>query len=335
MARIFMTGFEAGSLDVCNWVHNNQDLNTVTVRTGTYSVRVNGTGGIGNTLTGRPAEIFLRIPHYYSNAGFYTAVFLSLYDRDGDNQLTFMYNKGTHVVEVRRGDEGGTLLATGSIPCPKGSWYCHEIHVVIDNDAGEVETKVDGVSDIDIDSQDTQNTSYAEIAKFLLGLDENDRSAWGYYDDIAINDPTGSDNNSWIGRGGIYGLFPEGAGAHTDLAPSAGANWQCVDEKPPNDDTDYVASDQVGDVDTYELADLVPTEGGITAVQWITRAKLAEAGAGNFQRVLRHDGVDYNGSDLAVDISYRYFTEIFDQAPDATNWSIAKVNALEAGEEIS
>jgi len=335
MARIFMTGFEAQSIYVCDWIRNSPEINTGTKRTGSASVYVNGSEGIGNSLSGSPSEIFLRIPHYYSSAGYYTAVFLSLYDRDEANQLTFMYNKATNLVEVRRGDEGGTLLATGSIACPPGAWYCHEIHVVIDNSVGEVETKVDGESDIDIDSTDTQATSYSEVTKFLLGLDENDRNAAGYYDDIAINDTTGSDNNSWIGRGGIYGLFPEGAGTYTDFTPSAGANWQCVDEKPPNDDTDYVQSGTVTDQDTYEMEDLVPVVGGVTAVQWLARAKLESAGAGNFQRLIRYSGADYNGGDLAVDVSYKYFSEIFDTCLDGTAWTIAKVNALEAGMEIS
>lgn len=335
MARIFMTGFEAGSIYVCDWIRDSPDIKTTTVRTGANSVYVGSSEGIGNSLSGSPAEAYFRIGHYYSGASYFASVFFSLYDRDGANQLTFMYNKSTNLIEVRRGDQAGTLLATGSIACPVGSWYLHEIHVVIDDSVGVVQTKVNGVSDIDISSQDTQTSAYAEMTKFLLGLDGINKNALGYYDDIAINDTTGPINNSWIGRGGIHGLKPNAAGQYTQFTPSAGDNYAAVDEVPPDDDTTYVESDTVGHKDTYALEDLVPVSGDIQAVQWIARAKLAEAGEGNFQRLIRHDSVDYNGGDLAVDTSYAYFTEIIEKAPDGTDWTIAKVNALEAGMEVS
>jgi hypothetical protein len=34
-------------------------------------------------------------------------------------------------------------------------------------------------------------------------------------------------------------------------------------------------------------------------------------------------------------VSYVYYTEILEQAPDATDWDIDKINALEAGVEVS
>lgn len=331
MARIFMTGFEAGHTGVLD-NPGGLSIETSTVRTGNYSLKVEGFNEGYVLLPGNPSEIYGRIAFYCHNGGDGGAAhyFAKFNDSAGASQIAFVRNPTTTFIEIYR---GSTLIATGTISIPLSTWYVLEFHVKIDDSTGKIETKVDGVADIDFDG-DTQETGNANLGQLYFGNYATDMPG-NYIDDIAINDTTSPQNNSWIGRGGIYGLFPEGAGNYTQWTPSAGANYECVDEVPPNDDTDYVADDTVGHKDTYEMEDLVPTDGGIAAVQWIARAKLSAAGSGNFQRVLRYSGVDYNGSDLAVDTSYKYFQEIFDQCPDATDWSIAKVNALEAGVEIS
>jgi len=333
MARIFMTGFEAGSMDVL-LPASRAEISDGTVRTGTYSVYIDGYNkGIYHDIPGDPSEIFLRAGVYYAGgAGGGSRKMLLFKDSAGDSQLSLYIDSATHKLRLYRGD-ASTLLDTSSSPLPLDVWTCLEVRIKIDNAAGVVTVKLDGVQVMDF-AGDTQQTGNADLGEARWGSDSSNE--WvGYLDDIAVNDTTGSKNNSWIGRGGIYGLKPNGAGTHTDFTPSAGANYECVDEVPPNDDTDYVEDDVVGQIDTYTLEDLEPVTGAVDAVQWIARAKLAAAGSGNFKRVLRHSSTDYKGDNLAVDVSYKYFTEIFDQAPDSTDWTIAKVNALEAGMEVS
>lgn len=333
MARIFMTGFEAGSVQILD-TPGSLSVSTAQARTGSYSLRVSAYSTPGSALLpGNPSEIYGRIGVYHESAGTGTdqnLAFVQFRDSAGSQQISVCRHHVTGFMQIYRGN---TLIATGTIFCPLSTWHCFEIHLKIDNVSGEITTKIDGVEDITF-SGDTQATANANVGQLLF--DGNYRqSPTLYLDDIAINDTTGTVNNSWIGRGGIYGLVPSGAGTHTDFTPSAGANYAAVDEVPPDDDTTYVESDTVGHKDTYALGDLVPVSGDIQAVQWIARAKLAEAGEGNFQRLIRHDSVDYNGGDLAVDTSYAYFTEIIEKAPDDTDWTIAKVNALEAGMEVS
>jgi len=328
-----MTGFEAGSLDVV-LPSTNAVISSETVRTGVYSAYVGGVGkGVYHDIPGDPSEIFLRAGIYYTGGtGGSPRKLLLFRDSAGDPQLSLYIDNPTHKLRLYRGDES-TLLETSSSPLPLNAWTCLEAHIKIDDAAGVVTVKLDGVQVMDF-AGDTQQTGNANLSVARWGSAGGDE--WiGYLDDIAVNDTTGSKNNSWIGRGGIYGLKPNGAGAHTDFTPSAGANYECVDEVPPNDDTDYVEDDVVGQIDTYTLEDLEPATGIVDAVQWLARVKLAAAGLGNFKRVLRYSSTDYKGGNLAVDTSYKYFTEIFDQAPDSTDWTIAKVNALEAGMEVS
>ena len=141
-------------------------------------------------------------------------------------------------------------------------------------------------------------------------------------------------NATWIGRGGIPAIFPTGAGNSTDLNPSAGANWQCVDEVPPNDDTDYVSSAVVDDHDSYAASNLAAT-GTISAVQWLARAKSDLVGNPEIARILRIGG-DHQGADIAIDATYDYYAEILDQDPQAGPgaWTVAAVNGMELGVKI-
>ena len=218
-------------------------------------------------------------------------------------------------------------------------WHCVEFRLLVANAGGRLELKVDGTQVIDF-TGDTQATGNANVLSFRLGKQHATygHAATGYYDDIAFNDATGGVNDSWIGRGGIQGIFPEGVGNSTDLGlfPNTGeANWEDVAEKPPDDDTTYVFDDVIDEHDSYETEDL-PTTGTIPAVQWLARAKSDLAGAPEIARILRIGGVDYQGADIAIDADYDYYPEILDEDPDAGPgaWTVAAVNGMEIGVKI-
>lgn len=123
------------------------------------------------------------------------------------------------------------------------------------------------------------------------------------------------------------------AHTHTDFTPSTGANYQCVDEVPPNT-TDYVSSGTVGHIDTYAFGDL-PAGVSVQAVQWLIRACTSEAGPVSLRRLMRQAGTDYPGaSAVPIDTSWVYAQEILNTAPSGAAWTKAIVDALEAGMEI-
>src|SRR6185437_13665423 len=61
-------------------------------------------------------------------------------------------------------------------------------------------------------------------------------------------------------------VMPNGPGAHTQFTPSAGANWQNVDEVPPDDDTTHNDSSTAGQLDTFVHAALAGIPSSIAAV---------------------------------------------------------------------
>ncbi len=332
MARIFMTGFEAGNLDVL--LAHDAAINTTTVRTGAYSVAIAGVGkGIYHDIPGDPAEIFLRAGVYYAGGTSAATRKLLLFDDSaGGAQFALYIDTATHYLKAYRGD-ASTLLDTSSTAVPRNVWTCLEARIKIDNADGIVTVKLDGIEVMDF-AGDTQATANADLGEARWGSDG--ASEWtGYLDDLAVNDTTGDENNGWIGRGGIYGLFPSGAGTHTDFTPNTGANYAAVDEVPPDDDTTYVQYSTAGGQDSYVMADLPDGVGIVSAVQWVGRARLSTAGDSTFKRLIHYNETDYTGTALAVDVTYAYKQEIFDTDPTGTAWTVASVNAIEAGMEIS
>ena len=90
-----------------------------------------------------------------------------------------------------------------------------------------------------------------------LVLEAQTTGNW-YFDDMGINDSTGSNQNGLAGEEELIILRPNGAGSSTQWArggTESGANWSQVEEKPPNDVTDYVSSNTVTQIDWYTADD--------------------------------------------------------------------------------
>jgi hypothetical protein len=158
-------------------------------------------------------------------------------------------------------------------------------------------------------------------------------SANDYFTDITLCDGSGSLNNTFLGDRRVYALFPTGAGNAAQWVPSAGSNYACVDDSPPNDDTDYVSAPAaLGSVDTYAMADLPPGASSVAWVQASPYAKKTDGGAGSVQPVYRRSGTDYLGTSQAVGANYSWYPEVTELDPSSgVAWTASGVNALEAG----
>lgn len=332
MARIWMSGLEAGHVDVFD--ASDASISTLRVRTGAYSVYMDS--GSSYAAAAFPASISEVFGRFGVRAPYSSQkVLLTLFDSGGDPQATLLLNLNALTIEYRRGSYGGTVLARGG-EIHQHRWHCIEFRLVVDNAAGVFQLKVDGTQVINF-SGNTQQTDNANVASFRFGgyIIANGQAC--YYDDIAFNDVADGVNDTWIGRGGIPAIFPTGAGSSTDLGlvPDGGeANWEDVDEVPPDDDTSYVFDAVVDEHDSYVAADLSAI-GTISAVQWLARAKSDLAGDPKIARVLRIGGVDHDGADKSITASYDYYSDILDEDPEAAGaWLVAAVNGMEVGVKV-
>ncbi len=148
-------------------------------------------------------------------------------------------------------------------------------------------------------------------------------------DRVASVDPS-NPNDTFLGDITIDYIKPDGVGAQSDWTPSAGANWECVDEVPPNSDTDYVVSTAVGDRDTYTFEDIT---GDPKAIQICIYTRKEDASGASIAEITRQGGVDEDGPTHGLgSTAYDYELQPQDVNPATSlQWTEAEVNAGEWG----
>jgi hypothetical protein len=140
------------------------------------------------------------------------------------------------------------------------------------------------------------------------------------------------DNAAWPGNTKIQAIVPAAAGNSTQWAPSAGANYQCVDEKPPSE-ADFLSTNTTGHLDQFVAGDLT---GSIENVKCVQVQALAKAEGvptpTNLQLSVRTGGSDFLSGDKAIPVASGQLYEIWEANPDTVApWEISEVNAMQIG----
>jgi len=249
----------------------------------------------------------------------------------GSRHLTLTVNSAGNI-EVYRdttllGTTSGGLIANYT-------WHCLEVKLYIHNSAGTVEIKLDGVQIINLTGQDTLTGSNAYARKFKFRGVHNDLQT--FYDCIWIMDNAGSaPQNDFLGDCRCDVLRPNGAGNQTDFTPSAGNNYENVDEIERDDDSTYNASGTVTDQDTYALPSL-PSGGTIFGVKPSAVIRKDDAGAKGAKILTRSNITIYKSAEVFPDTTYKKYSIVYQDNPDdAAAWEEADVNGMEVGGEVS
>jgi hypothetical protein len=261
---------------------------------------------------------------------------LSVWD-GGTQQITLRLNVD-YTLSVCRGNVTGTVLGTTTVPMPTGGFAHVELKVAIHNTTGTVDLRFNGTSVLALTGQDTQNTTNTQWTAILLGSVGGTNTLSGAtktldWDDFYVLDGTGpAPWNSLLGDCRADARYPTAAGATTGWTPSAGANWSCVDETAPNDDTDYTETATVGATDTFVTQD-APVAGAVLyGVQHCLALKKTDAGICTVAPVIRAGGTDYPGAALSPATSYAYGLQIAATNPaTGAQWTESDFNAAEFG----
>jgi len=140
------------------------------------------------------------------------------------------------------------------------------------------------------------------------------------------------DNTSWPGKTNIQAIRPTGAGNSTQWTPSAGNNWDCVDEVPASD-ADNVVTNANDQVDFYAAGNLVGAIDSVVCVQ--VQARAVKEGAPTPQNLalgVRTGGADYFSSDKAVPTAAKSLFNLWAQNPNtAALWTKTDVDGAEIG----
>jgi hypothetical protein len=324
MARLFTTGMECGDVLDFDGGRSAAAHSTTVAKTGTYSVRV-GNGYARRLVSPSPNnEIYMRAWTHIVAVGTGNPI-LAAYLSDG-NSVQLYWNDVSKKLELRRHTTMVADLVGGT---RFNEWRMYELYAKIaEAPDGILTLRIDGVQALTF-TGDTQAGSVSEIIYVSFGGSAN----YTYFDDVAVNDTSGAADNSWCGDGRVIAIKPNAAGDVDDFTPSAGDNYECVDEVPYNT-TDYNESATDGHLDLFNLeacglsgVDILGVD-----VKWMALKTVAN---GDQQRaVIKTGGTEYDGSDQGFDTTYTRLIETWRTNPDtAVAWTTADLDALQAGYE--
>jgi len=258
-----------------------------------------------------------------------TCIIMAFFD-SATEQVSLRVDTTGHLVVSRN----GTTLATSANALDLNENYI-EFKATINNTTGAYEARVNGVNWVSGSGANTRSTANNSADSPQFGP-TNWGSAGTVIDDIYLCDGSGGANNDFLGDTRVDAVFPSGAGNSTQLTPSAGSNFQNVDDNPANDDTDYNSSSTVGQKDTYAFGDITHTPVAIFGVQVCMTARKDDAGARSIASVTRSGGSDFDGTTQALATGYTQYLQVLETDPNtAAAWTKTNLNAAEFGAKVA
>jgi endo-1,4-beta-D-glucanase Y len=262
MARLFTSGFELQSVTAGVEFENitgSPTINTTTIRPGggAASLRINPSSAAHHVRT----QFHASSP---TSKTFYARAYIYIATAPGTQTVIFAFSATTTTqLSIRMNtdrtlemwaDAFSTQLGSDSAALATNTWYRIELMATI-NGASQMtnmEARINGTAFA------TATGAYSASDSIRIG-NLTSTTCDIYFDDIAINDSTGSFENSWPGEGHVVHLKPNGAGtsAQWRIGAGAGANYENVDETTPDDATTYVDTNgrANNDTDSYTITD--------------------------------------------------------------------------------
>jgi hypothetical protein len=294
---------------------------------------------------GTKTEVWLRFGFWAHPATSTTeGVIAGLLDSTSALQACLTFNPSDGLLRARQygsvGSVAGTLLGTSSLTMSIDTWHLIECrHQITSATAGTTEVWLDGARVINFTGDNTQTGTAVNVAFVQLGVMVATSVAGLYwaFDDIAVNDTSGSINNGQIFDGRVALLKPTGAGSNTAQTrggTDSGANWNQVDEFPPSM-TDYVFSATAATRDTYALGDLPAGTWAVNCCEVLAYAQNSDAGAGSLGLTVKSGSTTNEGTAQSLTTTAQYFRQLYETDPaTSAAWTTAAVNALEAGTTV-
>jgi hypothetical protein len=213
-------------------------------------------------------------------------------------------------------------------------WNYIEIKATVNNSisADDFIVRVNGDEMLNVTAgTDTQYQSSSGIRQVVFyGLNR--------IDDVYICDTTGSKNNTFLGDTRVSSLLPNAVGANSDFTPTDGTsdNYTMVDDATDHDnDTTYVESSSVGDVDLYNFENISETPNTIDGVSVVSSMKKTGAGARTAKIVCQSDGTNEESTEISPSTDYQYLPAIYEDDPaTGTAWTESGLNAAQFGIKV-
>lgn len=359
MARLFTSGFEENTNTAgVEWTSTSGSPSIVSSgqRSGNYAGQVaslvSGTAkewvyqfSSANISTDSYFRVYFKIVSQLTSG---TSVIAGVFDSTGNNagfiQIDSSGNIGIH-------DNSGFQVGS-STALSTGQWYRLEVRYF--NTSSIMELKVDGVVIA------TETGGVTDVIRELhIGGNIGASAGVGgsfLFDDVAINDTSGTAQNSYPGEGQVTVLRPNAAGDNNaftvQVGGTAGAanNFTRVSEVTPDDATTYNGDVLSGNIDDFNIDN---TSGSIASGDTITlvqaniryRAVVAAAEAVFKTRIKKTTGGTVSSSAAITPTSTTWVTnanavprlppQTLYVDPDGAAWTKATLDTAQLGYTIS
>lgn len=146
--------------------------------------------------------------------------------------------------------------------------------------------------------------------------------------------------NDFLGDVRIETLIPTAEGSDTGWSVGAGASKTAAVADVPADadpEADYIVSSTTSAIQTFQLGDMVSSSGTVHGVMVSVRARKESSPPRGFAPVVRLGGTVVQGPVVTLpgSLAYAVYKSAFVTKPDGGAWSIADVNALQAGVQVT
>lgn len=350
MARLYQTGFELNSAtSAVEWTTSSGGfaISSTTVRSGTYSGRANPTASTRYMQHTFQADTINTTFHrFYMNIATLPGATIAIWQyKDSGAGIGFSLKLTSGgVIQMVNDISSATVLASSSA-LSTGTWYRIEVKIVDHaTTSAQMELKIDGTTVASL----TGLSGVAGGGGFRLGAVTGTSSPDLFFDDVAVNDSSGSYQNSYPGSGKIIHLRPNAAGDSSSWTGyvGTGANWERVDEVTPDDATSGVRSRTTNEVEEYNVdasgigssdtvnvvavGHRVNRSTGATNSTYNVRLKAAASGTVAESSTLTATTTTWRTNDPASN-SASPFALVTYLDPDSASWTQSKLDAMQIG----
>jgi hypothetical protein len=264
MARLYSSGFELNSVTAgMEWgeVTGSPTISSTTPRSGTYKAVISslssGTRKAFRHDFASIAEVCVRVYVNFQTlpSAENRIIALNTGATGYASHQTYLSVDNSGVLKLYNTAFGGQIGSSSSA-LNTNQWYYLEIHHKnAGATTGLIEARIDGVGWVSVTGFDVTSNVRGLVIGGNLNTEAQTTGTW-WFDDIAINDVSGSFQNSWAGEGEIIHLRPNAAGDNNQIGAAAGSNnYQDVDEVTPDDGSTYrdTQADSAGEIDDYNI----------------------------------------------------------------------------------
>jgi hypothetical protein len=261
------------------------------------------------------------------------------YEKDLDNHISLRLFQGRHL-QILSG--GSTYLGVALNVLTPDRWSYIEFKVTFSNSVGAFELRSNGmsiISDTNVDTVSSSGVSSDFVAiRGVTGHGANNASNQTLFDDWYICDTTGAANNDFLGPIKVESLLPNASGDDSDWTPSAGSNFENVNEVPEDGSTTYNESSTSGHLDLFNAPSLVFIDGDIFGVVVESKLTCTAAQALGCTPTLKSSTTEGAGTTEYVTDDHWWVevSSLFEEDPNATAaWTVATINSMQFGYEVA